>query len=273
MTPRKLLLIAGAAMILTTNAVLLAGVAYNRSGTPESRMVLSEREFVWPRGDDSESENSGLSLPLAWRVSMDETQASTPKEDGLGINPAWLNEQRLAELGFKRGGATGDRPLGVDHLLMSERGVLLVLELAGSTWQQALQRAEQRVARQASLREANPDSEELAAEEKKARREWAREAHEKSRLFAVDAGADLASLRTRYPDKSRYLILPAILHVYGVAGRQGLTRQIQLRANQLHVPHALRGLLPSPPAAKPSFTATVTVGRKLEPWIEAVTRR
>ena len=36
-------LAAGAALILLTNAVALSGVFINRSGEPESRLMLSER--------------------------------------------------------------------------------------------------------------------------------------------------------------------------------------------------------------------------------------
>lgn len=44
-------LIAGIAIILVVNAIALGGVAYNRSGTPESTLHLSQRElsepYVW----------------------------------------------------------------------------------------------------------------------------------------------------------------------------------------------------------------------------------
>jgi hypothetical protein len=38
-------LIAGSALILLTNAVVLSGAAYNRSGDAESQMRLSQREL------------------------------------------------------------------------------------------------------------------------------------------------------------------------------------------------------------------------------------
>src|SRR5690606_12121573 len=48
MSPRALTFALGAAIILAANAVALGGVAWNRSGEPESRVALSQRELARP---------------------------------------------------------------------------------------------------------------------------------------------------------------------------------------------------------------------------------
>ena len=63
---RKHTFIAGMLLILLTNAVALLGVAYNRSGTPESRLTLSQRELQLPYG--AMTEDSGLTLQIRWRA-------------------------------------------------------------------------------------------------------------------------------------------------------------------------------------------------------------
>jgi hypothetical protein len=59
LTPR-ITLLAGGALILLVNAVALTGVYLNRSGEPESRLRLSERE---------------LGLPWDWRRQQGEQRA------------------------------------------------------------------------------------------------------------------------------------------------------------------------------------------------------
>lgn len=281
MTPRTLTLAVGAVLILVANGVALTGVAYNRSGEPESRLGLSQRELGRPWNGVGNKENSGLSLALAWRVPDLQTESYNAYYGSYGGSPTWLDEKRLAELGFDVQRAKGDDPGRDRYISQSERQVLVVLELAGDAWQQALERARQRLAHQESLRQASPGAKELVEAEKRAREGLAREEKENSRLFAVDVGTDLASLRTKYPDRSRYLILQGNLRLHRsfhkekpiVNGYLG-----KLSVDHINVPHGLRGAFEAmPPRAggpaekKPAFTATVAVGQRLEPWIEAVT--
>ncbi|HPU80578.1 DUF4824 family protein, partial [Accumulibacter sp.] len=55
-------LAAGAALILLTNIVALSGVIINRTGEPESRLMLSARELSLPYRGYRQAENSGLAL-------------------------------------------------------------------------------------------------------------------------------------------------------------------------------------------------------------------
>lgn len=281
MTPRMLTLAAGTALILVANAVALIGVAYNRSGELESRLGLSQRELGRPWNGYSNKENSSLSLTLEWRVPIPDAESYYAYYGSHGGSPAWLDEKRMAELGFDVQSAKDDDARRDKHISQSERQVLVVLELAGAAWQRALERARQLLAHQESLRQASPQAKELVEAEKRARENLAREEKENSRLFAVDVGTNLAALRSKYPDQNRYLILKGKLRLHNtildkkpvVTGYLG-----ELSVRQINVPHALRSALeamPSPAAGpvdkKLLFTATVAVGQRLEPWIEAVT--
>ena len=53
------ILIAGLAIIIATNVVALAGVAYNRSGNPEAQIELTERELAMPHRYRMNKENRG----------------------------------------------------------------------------------------------------------------------------------------------------------------------------------------------------------------------
>ena len=281
MTPRMLTLAAGAALILVANAVALIGVAYNRSGEPESRVNLSQRELGRPWNSYGNKENSSLSLTVEWRVPKPDAESYYTYYGSHGGSPAWLDEKRMAELGFDVQSAKGDDARRDKYISQAERQVLVVLELAGAGWQQALERARQRLAHQESLRRASPEAKELIEAEKRARENLAREEKENSRLFAVDVGTDLAALRTKYPDRNRYLILKGKLRLHSsildkkpvITGYMG-----ELSVRQINVPHALRGGLEAMPShaagsadEKLFFTVTVAVGQRLEPWIEAVT--
>ena len=67
---RKLLLSA-VVLLLLTNVVVLAGVAYNRAGEPVVSLELTERELTLVRSYRRTDENSGTALSLQWQVSGD----------------------------------------------------------------------------------------------------------------------------------------------------------------------------------------------------------
>jgi hypothetical protein len=158
---------------------------------------------------------------------------------------------------------------------------LLVLELAGPAWQQALERTRQNAARHEAAQLANADSKEFAAKAKRAQEQLMREENLNSRLFAIDAGLDREALRARYPDRGRYLILKATLRPVLVTHdkKRRVTGYVSaLAVTQINVPHALRPTLEpalrtvrrTADAPGPHFEVTLAVGQRLEPWIESV---
>jgi hypothetical protein len=281
LTPLKTLA-AAAALILLANAVALTGVYLNRSGEPEARMKLSQRELGTPWDWSAAGDNSGLVLGLNWRVNDGNAAETFYADYGYhGGTPDWLDESRMKALGFDTAplGESSEARRRFERTLPRE--VLLVLELAGPAWQQALQRARANAARHEAARLANADSKEFAAKAKQAQDVLKNEETRNSRLFAVDAGLDRAALRAKYPDRGRFLILKAKLRPT-LATQDKKTRVSghvgELAVRRINVPHGLRPEL-EPVLRNPrsngrdpdaNFEATVAIGQRLEPWIEAV---
>lgn len=281
LTPLKTLGV-GAALILLVNAVALTGVYLNRSGEPEARMTLSQRELAIPWDWHIARDNSGLLLGLNWRVN--DGSVAEYSYGGYGYHggtPEWLDEQRMKALGFDTApvaeGAAGRR--GFERQLPRE--ALLVLELAGPAWQAALERAQANAARHEAARLANADSKEFAEKAKRAQEQLKNEETLNSRLFAIDVGPDRAALRAKYPDRGRYLILKATLRprLETRDRKSRVTGYVsELAVQRINVPHALRPTLEprlrnqprTTTAPDARFEATLAVGQRLEPWIEAV---
>src|SRR5512147_2934441 len=94
-------LVAGAILILATNAVALLGIVYNR-GDAESTLTLTQRELHLPYNWGFEKENSGIALTLQWRTLAEEREVN----DGAPMNftafgrePNWLDKAKLTALG------------------------------------------------------------------------------------------------------------------------------------------------------------------------------
>ncbi len=272
-------LIAGISLILLANAVALSGVAYNRSGAPESQLTLSQRELGLPYGGGSSTDNSGIALSLGWRVLNQET------EHGFDLSyirsggaPEWLDKAKLAELGFDVSQPV-DTAAGVrQYAKQLAREVLLVLELNGAAYQQSMQRARQHAAQEAAARGTNADSKEYAQRDKNAQEQLGREEQENSRLFVIDAGLHLNALRAKYPDRAKYAIVrgqvrPHLLNPERKARLLGYVSGLSI--NQITVPFDFRPVFE--PLLKAGrgyrhdttspFEVSLAFGKRLEPWM------
>lgn len=269
-------LLVGVILIVLTNAVVLAGVAYNRSGEPESVLRLNERELQirnwrWPS-----NENSSIDVHLNWR--LPELDASDDEPRGIwhrGLHS--LQPAQLHELGFVVSGDIESDEIANRVARQPSRAVWLVLEHDGPAYQAALERARKRLERATSLAQVNAGDEEFQRRLGTARRAAEREELSASRLFIVDAARDKDALRSRYPDRQRYAIVRGRLRVT-VQGQPGRKRLVALVAgvdtDTIRVPHAHRAIVE--PFARseryfdnrePRFAATVNFGRRFEPWI------
>lgn len=276
---RRYTLIAGLALVGLTNAVLLGGVAYNRSGEPDSSLRLTERELRPPYEWANRKENSGLELRLHWRV----LQADDPNArlhrvatEG-GGTPAWLDESKMASLGFDMARSTQRIEQNEDSAFERQlpRDVLVVLELEGPTYRMALERAAD------ATKEAETTNEHGTG--KKAAVELMdRETHRSSRLFAVDAGLDRAALRRRYPDRAQYAIVrgqvrPARLEHSNWQPAGVIT---DLGATAINVPLAMhdafKWVAPNsaaiPTEGGTHIDARLAIGQRLEPWLISAAR-
>lgn len=274
-------LVAGIVLILATNAVVLLGVAYNRS-EPESTLRLTERELHLPYNWGFEKENSGIALSLQWRVLTEQAEGLFglgTSYTGFGNAPDWLDKAKLSALGFDVS-TPEDTPQGrlhYDKLLSKE--VLLVLELDGPAYRTALARVQQHMQEEQALLKANPGNKEFEERTKNAKRELYQEERMNSRLFVVDAGHDAVSLRATYTDRHRYAIVRGKIQpqVVDINHKPKLAAYITgLSIAEINVPAIYRqifeplrestltnqyGVAVSP------FEVSVAFGKRLEPWI------
>lgn len=275
-SPRLALAVA-AALIVATNAFVLSGVVYNRSGAPEATLRLTERELAVPYEWGIATEKSGTSLELTWRVAPPASERHARYyEHGWGV-ARWLTSSKLTELGFKL--PTFDAT-GVANALEwrhKEREVYLVLEMDGGDYKDAVLAARERLDREeaAVARGERGNTAELA---KSAREALDRELTSSSRLFAIDAGLDAQALRDRYADRSRFAVVagrvrPAVSGEEGKRQVLGYVRALSVqRINvSLELLQVFDALSPTRnygrDAQRPRFEATVAYGRRLEPWL------
>lgn len=273
-------LLAGVALIVLTNAVVLAGVAYNRGGEPESVLKLTERElrvrnWSWP-----ENENSSIDVHLTWRVAR-----TAPVEDE-GYKTwhhelLWLEPAQLRGLGFEVPGDL-ESVEGRDRVRRQpSRRAWVVLEYDGPAYQASVERARKQLERATALAAANPGDREFEERLRHARDAMDREEKSETRLFIVDVGRDEAALRARYPDRRQYAIVNGRLRamITSDSGRNRMVLGVAgLDVSAIRVPHNYRALVEPIMRPRqrydgePRFSATVKLGRRFEPWIADLTR-
>ena len=277
---RRTATLAGLALLALTNAVALGGAAWNRSGEPDATLRLSERELMLPymRSDEHEDENSGLALRLQWRT----LPTLSAKRSGCGLAeegggfPGWLDAGKMRALGFPAPPAHRIRPEdeGAYARWQASRSVLVVLEMDGPAYQEALRRAKACADDQAARHARGENKDEPQSMS-------ALESGAASRLFAIDAGLDAATLRALYPDRTRYAIVRGRVDArMNVDGREGRGAIESIGADEVNVPLAWRGVIDGMrpyggrsdnPAAH--FQATLALGHRFEPWLVSATRR
>jgi len=284
---------AGLALVLIADAAILATAAWNRRGGPQAEIALTGRELAAP--EFREEENTGLALSLlladdpppgveriAWRKRF-----RLPR-----VDHSWLDAAKLRELGFRADINPSDPEAQEVCEKEGPRSVLLVVEFEGEAWKAWLAGREEdvgelrrRVESGAADRKTLENAEILLALDRVTR----------SRLFPVDAGLDLESLRRRYPDRARHAMVRGIvsLRVFQREGEEArLGTILQLLPDRVHVPAAHReGLAPFlpretegqvlererreaevawPSPAPPRYRAVLAFGQRLEPWLVSV---
>lgn len=283
---------AGCALILATGALYLSAAAWNRRGQPEAVLALTERELALPPG--RQDEGTGLDLFVVLGTRAPGTVRRTARWRNYELPPVeWIGRDKLRELGFRIDRDPSDPEADEYYSRQIARRAYVALEFEGEAWRRWLSSREQHV-RQLRLqteagvaeRAALDDAESLLALDRTMR----------SRLFPVDAGADAKELRSRYPDRRRFAVLPAAIHldVERLEGGQAtLTATVRLLVRRVHVPLAFRRQLepflpeetfqevevrerraaaqgwPEPTPAR--YGATVAIGRRLETWLVGVT--
>ena len=273
-------LLAGIGLILLTNAVVLAGVAYNRSGTPESSITLTERELGLPFYSRMRKENSGISV----RITMRNKGSALSPYYSYRREANWLTKEKLAELGFDVSKPIDDTQDWRDFKRQKEREIILVLEYDGEAYQALLNAAQQQVAELTAKLQDNSSSTSTVDKNKlkQAKNTLQREQNSASRLFVIDAGLDPEALRQQYPDNSKYLLLKGVAGIYinrdpdGTRKYDGYIKTLSI--TNINIPLEYHDALQ--PALDesykqgknlpPRYEITLNIGKRLEPWVVGV---
>ena len=204
---KKYGLIPAIVLIVLTNVVVLAGVAYNRSGEPDATIMLTERELHWNNSWSwVDREDSGLYLKLQVNNS------DYDRYDWKRMNNIWLDQQKLEELGFETSFPLGDTKASRYYSRQLPRQAYVVLELDGDSHQNWLRAQKKRVEKlkQDLLEERKSDKKKNL---ENMIRDYERLIVSGSHLFAVDAGQNALELRKQYSDQSKYIITPAVFRI------------------------------------------------------------
>jgi hypothetical protein len=271
-------LILSLVLVLVVNGFVLVGVAYNRSGDPDSQVVLTERELRLPYYlGRSERENTGIWLALDWNrydyISPEE-RAHDPY--------VWFDKTLLETVGFACT-LSAENPKAPDHYYrMLPRRVYAVLEIGGTVWEDWNGFQQEKLA---ALEVARKSGRKTEDEYHKEKERIERSIRNSSRLFVVNVGKAPEPLRLRFPDRSRYIITPALVGVHVVplsAGPgnktpkriQGYVREILI--DHVHVPLSMGMPLETALSDEAKtgrkdrvthYEVTLRYGKRYEPWI------
>jgi hypothetical protein len=261
------------ALVALANVAMLAAVRANRTGEPDARVTLTERELPLAYQNDR---NSAQRLRIAVASRAVVYTSATSSANRPWIPYPWIDAARLTALGFDMSVPPSDERAQRFYGRQLRRRVWVAYEFDGDAW-----------ARYATeRRRANAESAASAPVPARASLEENAEAQlsMESRLIAVDVGRDPVALRRSHPDRSRYLILPGTVSIRAVewteGGRQAaLTGDLEPLSLTLVVPvHARAALdrLPTRAAGDPNaprgprYAAQLAVGRRYEPWIVSI---
>ena len=252
-------LLAAAALVLLASVLTLLHVARNRSGKPDSEITVTERELEYYRDAD----DSGVDLLLKWQYLRLDTDAT-----------GWLNEQKLSALGFDCRITASDPKAASFYRRQAPRRAFVVLEYDGTGWQDWLRMRKRTYEEMHPVPGQRSDREEFRA----------------SRLIAIDAGLDTVALRSRYPDRNRVVIWPAVIQIahtnawrvaaYGHAETPAiLTGYIEQVPSKIHVPLPFADRFRALPdrdrfhlddQTQPKYRVQLRNGRLFEPWVTSV---
>ena len=273
-------IVASVFLLLLTNIVVLAGVAYNRSGDPLLTIELTERELPIVVSAGSKDENSGTTLSLKWHVlSPDKDPEYLSTTYG---SSAWLDDEKLTELGFdmKKFKSEPDKYRHRTSHLATE--AVLVLEYQGDAYLKALAFVKEKEEQLRLMVAEYPGDERLANDLNNYVEQLTRLKVTQSRLYVVDAGLDVQALIDKYAGNNNYLLARGEIGL-GWNEDDVSGRIIQLYIRQVHVPLPLSEQLVTlangeayasnrNSSIPPRYKVRLNIGKRLEPWIESVTK-
>jgi len=269
----------GFLILVATNTVLLSGVVSNRSGKPETQIVLTERELQLPY--QGHEENSGLALRLTWRALGKVDDYSTYSD---WRTPVWLSAEKLEALGFNISNHLSSAGKTTFYKQPIPKEIFIVLEIDGAPYREAVKRAEVALQTEKNSFKLPPGDKRLRDNFERAKKRLKREQNEASRLFAIDAGLDSSELRETFGDKTRFLITKGLIEAryYHDKNKKKIIGCISgLSVANIHVPLKHRQVFDSIIAREesrrndfkaPRFEVTLAYGSHFEPWIVSVNK-
>jgi hypothetical protein len=271
------LFLLGFLLLVATNIVVLAGVASNRSGEPESYVTLTERELRLPY--QVYEENSGLALDLTWRALI---EAEDYGDYTSWRTPVWLNAEKLEALGFNTEVIPDSNDNDMDYDPALPKEVFIVLENNSALYRDVVKWAEKRAEEKTGIYKLNPADKERLREYEQSKEQLTREQISESRLFAIDAGLDPVILRNTYADKNRFIITKGLIRAeYNGCENKAYGYITELTVEDIHVPIKHRQVFDSiieqdktneneNDTHPPRFEVTLAYGNRFEPWIVSV---
>lgn len=258
----KKLLLGLSAVIILVNMWVLAGVFLNKSEIT-SKVVLSERELTVPYFYDTE--NSGLSLRIDYRFL---TNDGDGEEFYRWHSPKWLDKEKMQSLGFS------EKELSLENTdSLAEKEVFIALELDGAAYQESLNKAKRKY--EQTLLGLEQD------EIKYAKNHLLQEEKNSSRLFAIDADANLDVLQGRFHQQNNVIITRAVISTTRWQGKSSTGFKVgridSLSVSHLYVPYPMNEKVKSLELRdyddfQPSrFDVAVNIGAHLTPWISDIT--
>ena len=268
------LLLAALGLLIVSNAFVLVHVGLNRSGEPDSEMELTARELQYY---GTRSDDSSVVLMLRWTNTAPEYPTGPPTDP-----PEWFDQKKLEDLGFDLSvPASSPRAQRFYDNQRSRKGYV-ALELGGPAWESWLKDREPRLQTEVSYGpQVRPEQ----------RLEIERETT--PRLVSIDVSLDPASLRRKYPDRRRVMIVAALIRATlrpeSRASETAPLRPAYLRGaitrlaiESINVPEPLSRRLDGQSYTpwtydgkqvkvnQPPYRVLLRVGSKYEPWITDV---
>ncbi|MCL1051955.1 DUF4824 family protein [Shewanella abyssi] len=262
----KKYLLMGLLILIGSNVMALAGVAYNRMDEPTSQLILTERELQLPYNSRSQKENSGILLSINWRTATKADNAYTPYNS----NETTVTQAQLLALGF-------DLPDN-NYYAAQSRQLFWAFEFDGERHAAEIAKAELRY--QAAVKtyteQPNENHNRLKDDSLVS---FKKEKLTNSRLFFVKVASDYESLADEFAGQDNMLFVKGLAKPhynenndsYRLFLQQLLITDIML---PLQYAERLKGLsrLGYQDITAPRYTVDIKWGSRLEPWITKVTR-
>ncbi|MCE5193988.1 MAG: DUF4824 family protein [Nitrospiraceae bacterium] len=260
---RKYGLLGAITLLLIVNAFVFAGILINRSGSPEAAIELTERELPLAYTRD---ENTGISLSLKYDYDRE-----------------WLDKKKLIAIGFDCSVPEGSPEADIFYRHVLPHKTYAVFEYDGETWKRWIEKQEKLIADlEKKIRQGKSDKEELG----RLQTRFKRDIKTRTRLFPIDADNDPVALRNRYPDNSRFIILPVVVRMNyyftSYENKKSPKKIIgfltDVLVDSIHVPLGKRSLLEplrykekreyyTEKITEPRYVVKLHFGKRYEPWV------